>query len=48
VALTDVFDTMQIYLGSLYVNDSTVSVERIRCGCKPMHRSARAPKTSGS
>ncbi len=48
VAVTDVFDTMQIYLGSLYVNDFNRSAAPIRCSCRPMRRSARVPTTSGS
>ena len=46
--VTDVFDTMQIYLGSLYVNDFNRSAAPTRCACRPTRRSARAPRTSAS
>ncbi len=48
VPVTDVFDTMQIYLGSLYVNDFNRSAAPIRCACRRTRRSARAPRTSAS
>ena len=40
VPLTAVFDTLQIYLGSAYVNDFTYSVARFR---SPPRRTAVPP-----
>ena len=48
VALTDVFETMQIYLGSLYVNDFNRFGRTYQVVRRPMRRSARMPKTSRS
>ena len=48
VSVTDVFDTMQIYLGSLYVNDFNRSAAPTRSSCRPTRRSAPTPRTSAS
>ena len=47
VPVTDIFDTMQIYLGSLYVERlQQVRPHLLACACRPMRRTARAPRTS--
>ena len=46
VPVTDVFDTMQIYLGASTSTTSTASAGPTRCACRPTRRSARAPRTS--
>ena len=45
VAVTDVFETLQIYLGSIYVTTSTSSGAPTPCACRPTRRSARAART---
>jgi multidrug efflux pump len=47
VPVTDIFDTMQIYLGSRCTSTtSTSSAAPTPCACRPTRRSARAPRTS--
>jgi len=47
VAVTDVFDTLQIYLGSLYVNDFNSLAAPTACACRRTPRFAPAPRTWG-
>jgi multidrug efflux pump len=46
VPVTDVFDTMQIYLGSCTSTTSTSSAARTACACRPTRLTAPVPKTS--
>ena len=47
VPVTDVFDTMQIYLGSLYVNDfNKFRPHLFACACRRTRNSAPVPTTS--
>jgi multidrug efflux pump len=44
VPLQDIYDTLQINLGSLYVNDFTASARPTRSSCRPTRRSAPRPR----
>jgi multidrug efflux pump len=47
-SVTDVFDTMQIYLGSLYVNDFNRFGRTYQVAPRPTRRSAPRPRTSAA
>ena len=48
VPLSQITDALQVYMGSVYVNDFTSTIVLIACTSRPTSNIARNPRTSAS